>query len=184
MQLTDQDFTAVRAIRNGQARQDEKTPPSVIVSFQNNSIKNQFRRSPTPSVTDLAEEHNLGNSENNNIYINDNLPPDTRQLFFHTREFKKTNDYLYAWTTDGQIYLRETGTSEIYNITSREQLKNLKNDLEERNKDDAKNDDGKRSPPKNGDIINPNQPCTCAKMGQTNCYKHYYGIAVHPRDVR
>ena len=60
-----------------------------------------------------------------NIYIHDNLPPKTRELFYHTRQFKTKNKWSFAWTRDGQVYVRQTETSEIIPINDKTDLENL-----------------------------------------------------------
>ena len=60
--------------------------------------------------------------KNNEIFINEQLTARAATLFFHVRQTKREKNYLYAWTRDGNIYIRKAAT------TQKIKIKNL-NDL-------------------------------------------------------
>ncbi|CAG4958162.1 unnamed protein product [Colias eurytheme] len=63
------------------------------------------------------------------VYISDFLTQLDKRLFYHSREFAKSEGYAFCWMTNGRIYLRKKeGAPHIY-IKNEEQLKQLKNKM-------------------------------------------------------
>lgn len=49
------------------------------------------------------------------IYLSESLTPKNRRLYYLAREFAKSHNYTYCWTTYGKVYLRKTeGSPHIY----------------------------------------------------------------------
>ena len=42
-----------------------------------------------------------------NVYINENLTPKNKQLFYLANCYRKTNNWRFLWTTNGTVYLRK-----------------------------------------------------------------------------
>ena len=61
------------------------------------------------------------------IYVSDNLTPKSRRLHFLARDFAKSNEYQFCWSTNGKIYLRKAVGSKQILIKSAEHLASLKN---------------------------------------------------------
>ena len=59
------------------------------------------------------------------VYINENLAPSTRTLFWRVRTFKRENKYRFAWTKDGNCYLRKTEGSPVFHIRTELDLNDL-----------------------------------------------------------
>ncbi|CAH1634794.1 unnamed protein product [Spodoptera littoralis] len=59
------------------------------------------------------------------IYVADYLPLTSRKLFFATREFAKTNEYKFCWTTNGQIFLRKDEGAKQILIKSEQSLRDI-----------------------------------------------------------
>ena len=54
--------------------------------------------------------------ETEKIYINENLTPTTRSLFYHANTLKKTHKWKYIWTRNGNIKLRKYDHTQIVTI--------------------------------------------------------------------
>jgi hypothetical protein len=111
MTLTTADYTCLRAISKSKENSEKTTPPNIIVTFHNNDNKNNFKKKPKDDITisDIVE-----NSEDNDtkVYIQENLAPNVRELFWKTRKFKTEHSYAYAWTKNGTIYLKKNQDDE------------------------------------------------------------------------
>ena len=69
---------------------------------------------------------NFGFTEKSDVFINHDLTTENQSLYKKTRDFKKQENYKFAWVShEGKIFLRKSDTSKILNITSEEVLKKL-----------------------------------------------------------
>ncbi|CAG4950735.1 unnamed protein product [Parnassius apollo] len=59
------------------------------------------------------------------IYISDNLPQKTRQLFAAGRDFAKKNNYVFCWTSVGRVYLKKSEQSKPILIKCHEDLNKM-----------------------------------------------------------
>ncbi|KAJ8732505.1 hypothetical protein PYW07_015104 [Mythimna separata] len=60
------------------------------------------------------------------VYIMEYLPPTTRKLFYKAREFAKSNNFLFCWCSNGQVFLRKDKGVKQVRIESELTLNNLK----------------------------------------------------------
>ncbi|XP_038218034.1 uncharacterized protein LOC119836692 [Zerene cesonia] len=61
------------------------------------------------------------------VFISDFLTKLDKQLFYHAREFAKSEGYAFCWMTNGRIYIRKKeGAPHIY-VKTEDQLNQLKN---------------------------------------------------------
>ena len=117
--------TSLRALSKNQDITTTK-PPKIIVKFSNEHEKEQFkRRGPSDLTLDSIEYKKFPDTAQGNqiIYINENLPIHTRNLFYHTRKFKREHDFKFAWTKNGTILLRKDEDSTVFHIESLADLK-------------------------------------------------------------
>jgi hypothetical protein len=84
-------------------------------------------------ITDNKDNNYNETQQNETIYINENLPKETRSLLYKTRQLKKKYDFKFIWTKDGIIKLRKHETSKIHTITNEEQLNEIKQQHKEPN---------------------------------------------------
>ena len=108
--LQQSEFSCFRAINKSVDQSKQTKPPRIVVTLSNNITKNELTKRPgTPltlasigfKVPDTDEK-----SSQTRIFINENLPPAIRQLFWRVRIFKKANKFRYAGSRT------ETATSE------------------------------------------------------------------------
>lgn len=101
-------------------RNDGK-PPSIIAKFTHREIRDNLYTAWKNSVT--ADK--LGFSATNRIFINESLTPQRRELYRICLDFKKTHNYKFLWTCNGNILLRKTDSSEVVSVNSRADLDKL-----------------------------------------------------------
>lgn len=59
------------------------------------------------------------------VFINENLTPQNKKVFYHANCFKKQHNWRYVWTSNGIVFLRKTENSDavtIRNIVDLEKL--------------------------------------------------------------
>jgi hypothetical protein len=114
------DIHCMRAINR--KKQESKHPPNIIVTFKYEHQKRNFKQSiRNINIKDI--DHTW--DENTKIYISENLPPDTRTLFYHTRQHKREHKWAYAWTDNGKVYIRKTTDSPPIQIEHQNDLDEL-----------------------------------------------------------
>lgn len=103
----------------------------IVTEFVSVQTKHQF----LASVRDFNKKnpqdkrlctHSIGiNGERRPLYVAEYLPPSSRKLFFAAREFAKTNDYNFCWTTNGNIFLRKVEGAKQILVKSEQCLREL-----------------------------------------------------------
>ena len=127
MKITKTDFTCLRAISALKDNNMKKTPPNIIISFHKTENKIAFKKR---TDTDLTINKIIKDETNTTpIYIEENLPPSTRELFWKTRLFKTKHSWAYAWTKNGIIYLRKNSGEPLYMVDSAAKLESLAHDV-------------------------------------------------------
>lgn len=64
----------------------------------------------------------IGYETNKQIFINDYLNAPMKQLFWLARQKKKTSNFKYVWTSNGNIYVKKDENSNPKRITTKEEL--------------------------------------------------------------
>jgi hypothetical protein len=59
------------------------------------------------------------------IFINENLTPYTKSLFYKANTLRKSNNWKYIWTNYGTIYMRREENSQVCPIRSEDDLTKL-----------------------------------------------------------
>lgn len=109
----------------------DKKNSTVVIEFTNTLLKSQFltaakRYNRDNAGRSLNSTHFGFNDISQPIYISEHLTYKTRRLLFLARDFAKSNNYAYCWTTNGNVYLkRREGMSYIL-IKHEQQLQELK----------------------------------------------------------
>ena len=109
----------------------EMATSTVIVEFSSTLVKD--------SVLNAAKSHNKSNPSNqlnarqlgiegNNspIYISEQLTSKGKWLFHLARDFAKTEDYMFCWTSNGLVFLRKRHGDPYIIVRSDSQLHSLK----------------------------------------------------------
>ena len=126
MRITKTDFTCLRAISALKDNNMKKTPPNIIISFHKTENKIAFKKL---TDTDLTINKIIKDETNTTpIYIEENLPPNTRELFWKTRLFKTKHSWAYAWAKNGIIYLRKDSGESTYIVDTTAKLDSITHD--------------------------------------------------------
>jgi len=95
----------------------------IVVKFVHTNKRDTFFHTYRKSIMSTKQ---LGFQTDSKIFINEVLSSKQRDLFWKTRNFKKSNNYKYVWTFAQRIYLRKTPDSEAIQINDVNDLENLK----------------------------------------------------------
>lgn len=60
------------------------------------------------------------------IYFSDFLTPKAKRLYFLARDVSKTHNYRFCWSINGKVFMRKSEGCTAINITSEQQLEDLK----------------------------------------------------------
>ncbi|KAL4135561.1 hypothetical protein QTP88_007161 [Uroleucon formosanum] len=71
----------------------------------------------------------LGFTGNNAIYIQENLSTDLNFLLKKVRDFKISNNFKYAWTFNGHLFLRKNSASDVFRVSSETDLIKMENEF-------------------------------------------------------
>ncbi|KAL3279350.1 hypothetical protein HHI36_016857 [Cryptolaemus montrouzieri] len=120
VQLSSQNFEAYKIGKNSER---------LKVCFKEFSIKNQIMKTKK-NVQIKAED--IGLAGNSYIFINQDLTPYIQELYKKVRDFKKKENYKFAWADEsGKIFLRKTETSKIIEINSEDKLNKIQKEKTE-----------------------------------------------------
>lgn len=109
----------------------DKKNSTVIVEFTNTLLKAQFltaakKYNRDNATNQLAISHLGFEGVNQPIYISEHLTHKTRRLLFLARDFAKSYEYNYCWTTNGNVYLKKREGMAYILMKSEHQLNELK----------------------------------------------------------
>lgn len=92
----------------------------IIVKFISKKQRNAFFAAT--KVKRLRANDLKENFDQMKIFVNEHLTNLNKSLFYEVRQFKAKNNYKFAWTKDGKIYLRKSESDPIIRI---KELKDL-----------------------------------------------------------
>ncbi|XP_053622440.1 uncharacterized protein LOC128682016 [Plodia interpunctella] len=107
-----------------------RRPRNILVTLSSPKLKDSVisavRRFNKTNPKDTLSSRHLGITvASQKIYVVEHLSPECKQLFAAARRFAKDNQYKYAWTKFGRVYVRKSDiTSGIY-IKDLDTLNNL-----------------------------------------------------------
>ncbi|XP_077977115.1 uncharacterized protein LOC144432723 [Glandiceps talaboti] len=95
-------------------------PRPIIVKFSGRKIRDQVfnNKKKMKNVT----TRDLGYTERNLIFINENLTPKMRNLLKLVNNKRKTESYRYLWTRNGHIHVKKSDTSNVVTIRNESDL--------------------------------------------------------------
>lgn len=100
----------------------------IIVEFSSNTTKDKiinslkkYRKNKKQLTTDIVKLPGPSTP----IYISENLTAKMKRLYYLSREYARSNTYLYCWTSHGNIYLRKTENSPAIRVKSEDDLKHI-----------------------------------------------------------
>lgn len=108
--LKEEDIDHITRLRG---RSDKPGP--IIVAFTKKESKEKFMSSRRNRSL-YAREIGFENSRNQ-IYINEDLTKQKKELLWKTRKIKKERNFKYVWCKQGNIFLRRDDNTEIIKIS-------------------------------------------------------------------
>lgn len=103
---------------------------TIVVEFASVTLKNTFliaaRKYNKSHGTDKLNTSQIGmEGKPNPIYLSEYLPGNKRKLFYMAREYAKSNDFKFCWTTNGRIYLKKDQTSDVIRVEAEHTLDSI-----------------------------------------------------------
>ena len=96
----------------------------IIVRFTSRDIRNQiYANRKKARFVDLK---NFSVSDTKNIFVNENLTPTRKQLFWKTKQEVKNNSWKYIWTHNGNIFVKKDDNANITEIKNELDLNLIK----------------------------------------------------------
>lgn len=124
------DLTSVRDVAR-QPSKKENTTSSLTVEFSNTLTKTRFltavkdynKKNPKGKVN--SSHLNIKTAQITPIYIAEQLTSYSKRLFYLSRNFAKSHNYNFCWTSGGRVLLKKDSDSQSFVIKNEEQLRQL-----------------------------------------------------------
>ncbi|XP_077984614.1 uncharacterized protein LOC144439215 [Glandiceps talaboti] len=100
-------------------------PAPIIVKFTRRTIRNNIYSARKHIKNKSTRDMNIDNHTDTRIYINENLSPANKQLFYKANEKKKSLQWKFIWTMNGNILVRKNEESRAIRITSVNDIERL-----------------------------------------------------------
>lgn len=94
---------------------------SVLVQFESKYTRNQILKASKrlkPKASQLSKD----SKDIGNIYVNEELTPQNKLLFFNANKVKKEKQFKYLWVAEGNILLKKTEESRTIRVRDIEDL--------------------------------------------------------------
>ena len=96
----------------------------IIICFTSRDIRNQiYANRKKARFVDLK---NFSVSDTKNIFVNKNLTPARKQLFWKTKQEVKNNRWKYIWTHNGNVFVKKDNNASITAIKNELDLNLIK----------------------------------------------------------
>ena len=96
----------------------------IIVRFTSRDIRNQiYANRKKARFVDLK---NFSVSDTKNIFVNENLTPTRKQLFWKTKQEVKNSSWKYIWTHNGNVFVKKDNNASITAIKNELDLNLIK----------------------------------------------------------
>jgi Baculovirus FP protein len=91
-------------------------PASIIVKFYSRQIKEIVLSGKKRYKELRASDLDLDSHNNNKVYINEHLTAVNKNLFYLARNAKQSLGFKYAWTKNGNVFLRKDEVSPVIRV--------------------------------------------------------------------
>ena len=127
LMLKDQISDAYRIGRATDEDGNANVNRSLLVKFKSVASRNNIYKKKKVLKNVRAAHIGLG-TNNDRIFVNENLCFETKSLFREANTFKKDKGWKYIWSNRGIIYIKENDdpNSKVYALTSKKHLEVLK----------------------------------------------------------
>ncbi|XP_070547400.1 uncharacterized protein [Ptychodera flava] len=111
--ITTKDIDISHRLPSRSQQQSHHQPATIIVKFVRRRVRNQIY-SARKNLKDKTTR-SVGFTSDNRIYINENLTPANKKLFFEANRQRNAKNWKFIWTNNGKTYERKnTGHPAIY----------------------------------------------------------------------
>ena len=97
---------------------------SIIVRFKTRETRNSIFENRKKTYKFTVKD--LGFNSSHHFYINENLNPQTKSLFFEANKLKKEHQWKYIWTKNGTIFTKKDDNTQTFIIRTGKDLQNIK----------------------------------------------------------
>lgn len=106
-------------------RSDQANKPSpIIVRFTRRTVRNKIYQQRKHLRTNPTKI--IGNTNTNSVYINENLSPFNKRLFYLTNCRRKEANYKFIWTNNGKIFTRKSPGETAVHIATHKDIDKIK----------------------------------------------------------
>lgn len=114
--------SAFRPKKTDDSKPDATT---IIIKFHSMAKRDLFYNGRKEMLKNNITTKDINLTEENKIYINEYLSRSDQHLFYLARKKRAELNYKYVWTYHGQVFMRETKSSELVKIADQEALDKL-----------------------------------------------------------
>ena len=105
------------------AKNRENISPPIIARFTNRDVRNKIYANRKATRTASLTNFSVPGTEK--VYVNENLIRPREKLFWQTKQKAKKVGFKYFWTTNGNIFVKQTDPAEVIAIKSEKEDLNL-----------------------------------------------------------
>ena len=102
------------------AKNPENRSPPIIARFTNRDVRNQIYANRKATRTASLVNFSVPGTEK--VYVNENLTRPRKKLFWLTKQKAKKIGFKYFWTTNGNIFVKQTDQAEVIAIKNEKDL--------------------------------------------------------------
>lgn len=101
---------------------------TIIAEFSNTQLKSKFLYTARNyNKNKKLTIHNVGVENNfSALYLSECLTAKSRRLHFLARDFSKSENFKYCWTSNGNVYIKKEDSSEYIYIKNEAQIMSLR----------------------------------------------------------
>ena len=120
VKITDKDISTSHRLRS----RNDYRPPLIIARFISRDVRNELYSKR--KLTQGINLDQLSVKRISELYINENLTPFRKRLFWKAKQDAIKADYKFFWTVNGNIFVRKTENSKPLLITTEQDLNLMK----------------------------------------------------------
>uniref|UniRef100_A0A8D8YDL7 FP protein C-terminal domain-containing protein n=1 Tax=Cacopsylla melanoneura TaxID=428564 RepID=A0A8D8YDL7_9HEMI len=98
-------------------------PEPIVVQFTTRRVRDEIvkkAKEKKPCTNDLQMQ-----CTNRNIYVNEHLTPQKKQILYEAKKIKEEKQYKFLWCKNGKIFVRKDEKSMTIHLNSREDLNKI-----------------------------------------------------------
>uniref|UniRef100_A0A8D8S5Y5 Golgi resident protein GCP60 n=1 Tax=Cacopsylla melanoneura TaxID=428564 RepID=A0A8D8S5Y5_9HEMI len=97
-------------------------PKVVIIRFQSKLVRDSILKGCKARRTNLADFTGISQDNEKAVYVNEQLSPTNKKLFYEANQIRKEKKYEFLWFADNKILMKKTKESRAIRIYSKEDV--------------------------------------------------------------